>query len=209
MSAAELFKNAADIFTDGSWGAGYGGKPWGECASTFYHYYNGDFSPKQFVDRVFALQHNGGSFLNKRTWKIGNASVESMKSIGDIHHNAMSDNDISALAMNRYQGNSNKANVTRDFTMLYGCACSGCIADYESTTGKIATKPGKAMPGNTLFTGVNSSYCSDGVQALWLAFLVARRTAAYEARRDVLEARRAPTTGMEHGHDVWPRGWLD
>lgn len=60
LDAAELFEE----FSGGS----YGGKPWADACRVLHAYETNQLSSRVFLDRMFALQHNGGCFLNKVTW---------------------------------------------------------------------------------------------------------------------------------------------
>lgn len=76
---------AGRIFRDGKnpkknkqsgWGSGFGGEAWAIGCDVLKWFEQGDclgqpFGPKEFCDRVFSLQHNGGSYLNKVSWKTG------------------------------------------------------------------------------------------------------------------------------------------
>ena len=54
-----------------SWSGSYGGTAWKNCARQYERMVNDDITPKLFVDRVFTLQHNTSTFLNKATWWKG------------------------------------------------------------------------------------------------------------------------------------------
>lgn len=70
-------------------GGGIGGEKWAQAAELLHQRITGVFTPKLFVDRVFAAQHNGGSLLNKIYWKIRNAPgwgiVAIANGVGDAH----------------------------------------------------------------------------------------------------------------------------
>lgn len=74
-----------------------GGKKWAVASETLLWWYEGKLGPTQeandkiFVDRVLAMEHNGGCFLNKREWlntrkgrtdKIGSYKVSSLHPAG-------------------------------------------------------------------------------------------------------------------------------
>lgn len=63
--------DAEDLFNDWT-GGGYGGPKWGAGARLLYDRLAGKITKKQWIDRVFALQHNGGVFLNKIDWPVTN-----------------------------------------------------------------------------------------------------------------------------------------
>lgn len=82
----EIFKEAEQVFLDFPNGS-YGGKPWANAAKLIYDRLDlnlaNSFTENQhvFVDRVFNLQHNTGSFLNKVVWanfRGNNNSIENM-----------------------------------------------------------------------------------------------------------------------------------
>lgn len=58
-------------------GGSIGGKRWAAASDILIAYHEGKLGPNEFsnkkifLDRVLALQHNGGCFLSKRTWKKG------------------------------------------------------------------------------------------------------------------------------------------
>jgi hypothetical protein len=88
---ALLARDALQAFREDGWDGGYGGYAWANCAEVLAMRLEGTFSPKLFVDRVFSLQHNGGSFLNKVAWTNKNDSQWStshMVSVGNAHHSA-------------------------------------------------------------------------------------------------------------------------
>ena len=78
-------------------GGSIGGERWAVAADILLAYHQGKLGPtpesndKMFVDRVLALEHNGGCFLNKRVWinhrvgrteKIGITKVEMLAPAG-------------------------------------------------------------------------------------------------------------------------------
>lgn len=85
----DLTEDAIALFADADcWDAGFGGYAWKECAKVLAAREDGRFSPAIFCDRVFSLQHNGGSFLNKFIWKRSNLlnwSTDNMQAVGDAH----------------------------------------------------------------------------------------------------------------------------
>lgn len=64
--AAALFIEMADDTCS------YGGKPWANAATLLRDRLTGRITPRQWVDRVFTLQHNGGALLNKVNWQVHN-----------------------------------------------------------------------------------------------------------------------------------------
>lgn len=50
----------------------YGGRPWADACYIVYEYENQNISSHVFMDRIFNLQHNSGSFLNKVSWYVPN-----------------------------------------------------------------------------------------------------------------------------------------
>lgn len=72
----------------------YGGEPWANCAEVLHGRLTGILGPndsvnkRMFIDRVWTLEHNGGSFLNKVDWAHTNRTgfnIEQMKFILDAH----------------------------------------------------------------------------------------------------------------------------
>lgn len=61
-----------DLFGDWGTNTGYGGPKWGAAAKLLHDRLTGKMNPTQWVDRVFALVHNGGMFLNKLEWGCQN-----------------------------------------------------------------------------------------------------------------------------------------
>lgn len=85
----DALKTAAQLFTDGTLTGAYGGKPWANAAEILYKRYIGEIPPWLFVDRVFTMQHNGGSLLNKVTWatrtQLEYQQPDHCKYVGDAH----------------------------------------------------------------------------------------------------------------------------
>lgn len=97
-------KTASDIFRDKTlaktkaWGSSYGGEKWAKATDMLRYYEKGrmgkkPFDAKMFADRMFSLQHNTGSILNKWQWGGGRARaagyhVENMTKILDAHANS-------------------------------------------------------------------------------------------------------------------------
>jgi hypothetical protein len=65
-----LTQDSVDLFGDHSWGSGYGGEAWRVIARTLLDRLQGRLDARTFVDRVFSLQHNGGSLLDKVSWPM-------------------------------------------------------------------------------------------------------------------------------------------
>lgn len=76
VGGAAAAKYAATMFMDGRWNGSYGGEPWAAIANTLYEFESGHWDAWLFVDRMFSLQHNTGSALNKVTWKPGNHTYD-------------------------------------------------------------------------------------------------------------------------------------
>lgn len=97
-SASALFRDK----TKGgkkAWGSSYGGQPWAQATDVLGYFEDGKmgkkpFNAKLFCDRMFALQHNTGSILNKVTWShkgrgfASGYNVGSMQYLLDAHHNS-------------------------------------------------------------------------------------------------------------------------
>lgn len=79
-----LIRDAVALFEDGSWTAGYGGDAWGTCARVLLSRETGALDSRTFVDRVFSLQHNSGSLLDKVEWSE-QESTYYMRVIGNAH----------------------------------------------------------------------------------------------------------------------------
>lgn len=75
-------------------GASIGGKRWAAASDILYQYEMGklgktpESNKKIFLDRVLALQHNGGCFLSKRTW--ANHRKGRTEKVNDSHYKAES-----------------------------------------------------------------------------------------------------------------------
>ena len=83
-----LLEDLVEIFGCDSWSSGYGGRAWQGCAEILLARETGNLDAKTFVDRVFSLQHNGGSFLNKVGWMAssgGMRNVDYCQAIGNAH----------------------------------------------------------------------------------------------------------------------------
>lgn len=83
-----LTSDCVDLFGDGTWGGSYGGSKWATIAKTLRDRLSGKLDARTFVDRVFSLQHNGGSLLNKVQWPILNGAQRDCSyctSIGNAH----------------------------------------------------------------------------------------------------------------------------
>lgn len=73
---------------------GYGGPSWAACAEVLYLYESKQLGPndsmnkRMFLDRVWTLEHNNGSFLNKLKWRVHTkpkTSLNGMRVILDAH----------------------------------------------------------------------------------------------------------------------------
>lgn len=57
---------------------GYGGPPWADCSDALYQFEAKELGPNEeinrrmFMDRIWTLEHNNGSFLNKIGWATYN-----------------------------------------------------------------------------------------------------------------------------------------
>lgn len=81
-----LTKDAVELFFDlDAWDSAFGGRAWGTCAKVLHSRLTDQIDPKTFVDRVFSLQHNGGSFLNKVQWYSHGYTVEHCLMVGNAH----------------------------------------------------------------------------------------------------------------------------
>lgn len=75
--------DAAVLFRRIKAGKSVGGEKWAVIAETLYARVTGQISPELFLDRVFNLQHNGGTVLNKVEW-AGNP-YDLQKFVGPWH----------------------------------------------------------------------------------------------------------------------------
>jgi hypothetical protein len=77
-----MIRDCVELFHDyGNWDSGFGGRNWEKIADILLSRETGKLDAKTFVDRVFTLQHNGGSALNKCEWK----SYLACEEIGNAH----------------------------------------------------------------------------------------------------------------------------
>lgn len=90
-----------NMFIENGWGA-YGGKKWAAAAECLLGREAGTLGPDEltnkqlFIDRVFTLQHNTGSFLNKQPWSNNRAG----RNPGGGHWATMKDNVLPAHCAN-------------------------------------------------------------------------------------------------------------
>jgi hypothetical protein len=54
-----------EAFQKSTWDKGYGGETWAMCAKPALDYSRGNLTKFQYIDRVWSLEHNTGSYLNK------------------------------------------------------------------------------------------------------------------------------------------------
>jgi len=54
-----------DMFNQGSWSGGYGGKKWGIVAKCLRDFVHGHLSPEMMTDTIWTLSHNNGPIFNK------------------------------------------------------------------------------------------------------------------------------------------------
>lgn len=87
-----LFYNFKEMNDNGhtNWAGGWGGNKWGVCADVLHMFEvgrigNQRFTAKNFCDRVFSLQHNGGTILNKLGWSKG---LGGLNTVLDAHNNS-------------------------------------------------------------------------------------------------------------------------
>lgn len=65
IPVGDFFKSLETIFFKGSFGSGYGGKPWGNIAKTLNQFLDGKISQEMMVDTAYTLAHNNGPMFNK------------------------------------------------------------------------------------------------------------------------------------------------
>lgn len=152
--------DAAEIFYD--WGKGrqsYGGAKWAVCSETVYNREIGKLGPdgpdgrinkRMFIDRMFTLEHNGGSFLNKIQWGTKNAkgwSVGYMTNLLNAHaSNPTTWKTLLACASESVRdhfektleatskwmvANGMEALTMEDFTAKMYRVCMGCHSDPD------------------------------------------------------------------------------
>lgn len=71
IRGVEALMDAFWLFNDFTSG-GYGGPLWAGAAQLLHSRLTNKITKTVFVDQAFSLVHNGGVFLNKQHWKIGN-----------------------------------------------------------------------------------------------------------------------------------------
>jgi len=54
-----------DLFNEGSFSGGYGGKAWGEVTQCLHNFVTGVYSAEMMMDTAFTLCHNNGPIFNK------------------------------------------------------------------------------------------------------------------------------------------------
>lgn len=94
----EALEDAASLFEDMANSDGYGGPPWAAAARIVRDRLAGTLDAKTFVDRVFSMQHNGGSLLNKVKWggfARGAWGTDRMTEVGNAH--AARETDLATL----------------------------------------------------------------------------------------------------------------
>jgi len=79
-----------DVFNAKGWSGGFGGKAWKGIAVVAHAYettqwLGESFGPREFLDRAFSLQHNGGTMFNKCEWAD---SVGNVQKVLDAHANS-------------------------------------------------------------------------------------------------------------------------
>lgn len=106
-----IFLEAEEIFLDFP-GGSYGGKPWANAAKLVYERLTMKLagSPKEnqsvFIDRIFNLQHNTGSFLNKLVWANHRDELGSIETMHETVLKAHSSNPADLTVL--YDNASNK-----------------------------------------------------------------------------------------------------
>lgn len=71
-SGVEALRDAERLFLEFHQGSGYGGEAWANITRVLIARVTGQISPATFVDRVWNLQHNGGSLFDKGSWGVVN-----------------------------------------------------------------------------------------------------------------------------------------
>lgn len=65
MLLGDYTKFLVDIFYQGSYSSGFGGKAWGAVADVLHRYVSGELSAELMMDTAFTLCHNNGPIFNK------------------------------------------------------------------------------------------------------------------------------------------------
>lgn len=65
MPLGDYLTGITEIFNEGKFNGGYGGKPWGQIANTLRAMVVGEISPEIMVDTAWTLCHNNGPIFNK------------------------------------------------------------------------------------------------------------------------------------------------
>lgn len=91
--------DAADMFEQMN--GGYGGTPWATAARVLHGRITGTIPPWMFVDRVFTMEHNNGSLLNKVEWgslgEIAYSTTDFCRTVGAAH--SAEDTDLRTLLL--------------------------------------------------------------------------------------------------------------
>lgn len=101
MRAKEVdpWETCSEIFRDRGWSTGFGGEAWAVISDILGMRERGQLRPDLFVDRVFSLQHNNGSVLNKASWGKTRVPYESSpdlcRIVGNAH--AATETDVATL----------------------------------------------------------------------------------------------------------------
>ena len=141
------------MFDRDGWASGFGGQAWKGIADVAYAYERGEwmgeqFGPREFLDRAFSLQHNGGTMFNKCNWAN---SVSNVQKVLDAHANS----DWKVL-------HNHASESTRNLVGKYLTACG--IEDHNVFLGiyKAPTPtPTKAPKSNSsAFTPSGKTYTS-------------------------------------------------
>jgi hypothetical protein len=117
------------MFDREGWAGGFGGKAWAGIAIVAHAHATGSwlgeqFGPREFLDRAFSLEHNGGCMFNKVNWAC---SVSEVQPILDAHANS----DWETL-------HTHSSQSTRDLVAKYLDACG--VEDHNKLLG-IAPPP--------------------------------------------------------------------
>lgn len=67
----QVLRDAVELFRDFN-SSSYGGEAWAKIAETLLDRETGRLSPVLFVEKVWMLQHNGGSLFDKGSWAVDN-----------------------------------------------------------------------------------------------------------------------------------------
>lgn len=144
-----------EMFDRGGWSAGFGGKAWAGIAIVAHNYETGtwlgeSFGPREFLDRAFSLEHNGGCMFNKANWSN---KVSEVQAILNAHANS----DWATL-------HKHASEDTRVLVAKYLDACG--VEDHNKLLGIAPPPPPPATftnaSGNVVVVNTNYGFTPNG-----------------------------------------------